>query len=464
MSGSESILAEERLQTNHESKAAIVSGSSDYASFLARKAKHVPPAGKRVVDAEINGTLHEWQRDIVRWACDRGRAAVFADCGLGKTFMQLEWARLMHDRGALIVAPLSVARQTVREARKLGIDVTYTRNTPDGNGGMWITNYEMLDHIDPARFDAVVLDESSILKNYVGKMRSQIIDQFRSTPFRLACTATPAPNDVAELTNHAEFLGVSTRQEMLGAYFITNMDNKSDGGGYRVKGHAKHPMFRWMAQWAAAVRTPADLGYPADAYELPPLTVHPEIVDVEIQPDGQLFATDLGGVGGRAAVRRETLAARVDRAVELATGTDDQWIMWAGLNDEAEALAARIPDAVNVDGSWTPDAKAEALEAFQDGRVRVLITKPSIAGFGMNFQNAHRMAFVGIGDSYEAYYQSIRRCYRFGQQHPVSVHIVVSELEQQIALNVARKERTTSEATDLLVKYQTVTTKKEISA
>ena len=427
-----------------------------YASFLAKKEKRIQPAGREVSAGSIHPTLHDWQRDIVQWACRQGRAAIFADCGLGKTFMQLEWSRLMHHRGALIVAPLSVARQTVREAQKIGVDVEYTRDTPAGEGGIWITNYEMIDHFDPSRFDAVVLDESSILKNYVGKMRTTIINQFADTDYRLACTATPAPNDVAELTNHAEFLGVSTRQEMLGAYFITNMDNKSEGGGYRVKGHAKVPMFRWMAQWAAAIRTPADLGYPADAYELPPLNVIPQIVHVDVQPEDQLFATDLGGVGGRAAIRRETMSARVGRAVDLVANDDDQWILWTGLNDEAKALANALPDAVNVEGAWSPDAKAEALESFQDGNIRVLITKPSIAGFGMNFQNAHKMAFVGLGDSYESYYQSIRRCYRFGQQHPVEAHVVVSELEQQIALNVARKERVASEATELLVEFQTV--------
>jgi hypothetical protein len=430
---------------------------TSYQDFLLSKSKRIQPNGLDINNNNVHPMLHEWQKDIVKWACHRGRAALFADCGLGKTFMQLEYARLMHDQGALIVAPLSVARQTVREARKIDIDLQYVRETPDGNGGMYVTNYEMLDKIDANRFDVIVLDESSILKNYVGKTRTQIITKFRNNNYRLACTATPAPNDVSEITNHAEYLGVSTRQDMLGAYFITDMDNKSDGGGYRVKGHAKHPMYKWMAQWSVAVRTPADLGYPADDYLLPDLNVIPQIVDVDIQPDGQLFATDLGGVGGRAQVRRATLDARVDRAVELTSNTSDQWILWTGLNDEADTLAKRVADSVNVKGDWTPDAKAEALEAFQDGNIRVLITKPSIAGFGMNFQNAHNMAFVGIGDSYESYYQSIRRCYRYGQSMPVNVHIIVSELEQQIALNVARKERNTNESTELLVKYQTVT-------
>lgn len=430
--------------------------SSAYAEFLAAKNRQILPSGKSIELSQIHPMLHTWQQAIVRWACERGRAAIFADCGLGKTFMQLEWARIMHNRGALIVAPLSVARQTAREAKRIGIDVQYIRQTPLGDGNVYITNYEMLDRIDASRFDAIVLDESSILKNYVGKTRTRIIEKFKETPYRLACTATPAPNDVAELCNHAEFLGASTRQDMLGAYFITDMDNKSEGGGYRLKGHAKRPMFQWMAQWATAVRKPSDLGHDDDGYNLPELRIHPEIVDVEIVPDDQLFATELGGVGGRAQVRRSTLDARVSRAAQLVSNTNEQWILWAGLNDEADALAKIVPESVNVEGSWQPEAKAEALESFQDGKIRVLITKPSIAGFGMNFQNASKMAFVGIGDSYESYYQSIRRCYRFGQTKPVDVHVIVSELEQQIALNVARKERVSSEATDLLVEYQTV--------
>lgn len=433
---------------------------SGYAEFLASKRKTIAPVGPSS-PGTAHSLLHQWQQDVVLWAVRLGRAAIFADCGLGKTFMQLEWARLVTEKPSLIVAPLSVARQTVREAKKIDQEVRYIRDSSNVDSGLYITNYEMLDHIDESLFGAVVLDESSILKNYVGKTRTYIIDKFRSVPYRLACTATPAPNDTAELTNHAEFLGVMTRQDMLGAYFITDMDNKSEGGGYRVKGHAKHPMYQWMASWACAIRKPSDLGYVNAGYDLPALNVYPEIVDVEIRPEGQLFATELGGVGGRAAVRKSTLDARVERAAQLVTESDEQWILWVGLNDEADALAANISGSVNVIGAWDPDRKASALEAFQDGDIRVLITKPSIAGFGMNFQNCHNMAFVGLGDSYESYYQSIRRCYRFGQEKEVNVHLILSELEQQIAHNVSRKERTSNESTELLVKYQTVKTKSE---
>lgn len=417
-----------------------------YAEFLAAKTRRAGRVGRDVTTLDVHPMLHEWQAEAVVWAVGTGRCALFWDCGLGKTFAQIEWARLSAET-SLILAPLSVARQTVREARKLDINVRYVRSAQDVDGpGIWITNYEMAQHFDPTMFGAVVLDESSILKNVDGRTRQALTDQFSVVPLRLACTATPAPNDVAELTNHAAFLGVMSRPEMLSAFFV------NDEKDWRLKGHAAEPMFRWMSTWAMALRKPSDLGYPDDEYELPPLRIIPEIVDVAVAADDQLFPTDLGGVGGRAAVRRETMSARVERAAELAN-RPGQWIVWCGLNDEASSVAAAIDGAVNVEGSWTPDAKAEALESFQDGKTRVLVTKTSIAGFGMNFQNAHQMIFLGLSDSYEAYYQAIRRCYRFGQTEPVDAHVVVSGIEQQIAVNVARKEREASEVVGRLVHH-----------
>ena len=416
-----------------------------YAEFLERKTKRAERAGVEIEPGELHPTLHDFQRDGALWAIRQGRAAIFWDCGLGKTFAQVEWARVSGER-SLIVAPLSVARQTVREAAKIDVPINYVRDGSEVDGpGIWTTNYELIDRFDASTFDAVVLDESSILKSVDGKTRTRLIEMMREVPRRLACTATPAPNDVAELTNHAEFLGVMRRAEMLAAYFV------NDEKEWRLKGHAVEPMFRWMATWAMALRRPSDLGYSDDGFDLPKLRIHAETVDVEQTPEGQLFATDIGGIGGRAAVRRATLDARVERAAELASG-DDQWIVWCGLNDEAREIAARVDGAVNVEGNWSPDDKAEALEGFQDGEIRVLVTKPSIAGFGMNFQNAHRMAFVGLSDSYESYYQAIRRCWRFGQEHPVDVHIVVSELERQIVDNVRRKESDASRMTDALIR------------
>jgi hypothetical protein len=388
--------------------------------------------------------LHDWQAELVRWAVRTGRAAVWADTGMGKTVMQLEWARLSGDT-ALVVAPLAVCQQTVREAAKLGITATYTRDGIPGPG-IWITNYEQVHKFDPDQLDAVVLDEASILKNSDGKTRRRLIEHFAQVPHRLACTATPAPNDPEELTNQAEFLGRSTRVNMLAAYFV------HDDQGWRLKGHAREPMFRWMASWAVALRRPSDLGYPDGDYQLPGLEIIPELVHVELEAEGQLFATDLGGVGGRAKVRRDTLTARCERVAALVHAEPHEpWLLWCGLNDEADTLTRMLPGAVNVHGSLTPEEKAERLLGFADGDIPVLITKPSLAAFGLNWQHCARMAFVGLNDSYEAYYQAIRRCYRYGQHRVVRAHVVLSELESQIAANVARKESEAARVTAELV-------------
>jgi len=420
-----------------------------YADFLATKKRNLEPSGVNIACGAINPKLHDWQNAITEWALNRGRAAIFADCGLGKTFMQLEWARLIGER-CLIVAPLSVARQTVNEAVKLDMKVTYARSENEApSTGITITNYEMLAHFDLARWPAVVLDESSILKNVDGTTRKQLTQQTRTVPYRLACTATPAPNDVSELCNHAEFVGALPRNEMLAAFFV------HDDTGWRPKGHAIDRMYEWMANWSVSLRNPADLGWDGSDYVLPSLRVTPEVVDVEIESEGQLFATDLGGIGGRSKVRRETLGARVERTVDL-IDHDDQVIVWCGLNAEAESVESHVDDAMNVEGSWTPERKADALEAFQNGDIRVLVTKPKIAGFGMNFQNCHRMVFLGLSDSWESYYQSIRRCWRFGQTKTVDARVVVSDIEQQIVHNIRHKEAQAAHTANALARYSHV--------
>jgi superfamily II DNA or RNA helicase len=418
---------------------------STYAEFLARKA--AVKVADEISVGETNPMLHEWQAEIVAWAVRTGRAAIWADTGLGKTFMQIEWARLSGET-SLIVAPLAVTQQTIREAGRLGVAARYVRDASQVDApGVYVTNYEMVTRFDPASFDAVVLDEASILKQSDGKTRTLLIQHFADVPRRLACTATPAPNDVEELTNQAEFLGVSTRVNMLAAYFVHDSD------GWRMKGHARGPMFRWMTSWAVALRRPSDLGYDDTGYILPGLDIIPHTLDVDVVPDGQLFATDIGGVGGRAKVRKATLDARVARAAAIvAAEPDEPWLIWCGLNDEADALARAIPGSVNVSGSWSPEDKAGALLGFADGTIERLITKPSIAAFGLNWQRCARMVFVGLSDSYEAYYQSIRRCYRYGQQRKVHAHVVLSALESQIATNVRRKEREASEITTALVR------------
>jgi len=418
-----------------------------YAEFLASKRVTANREGIDVAASDVHSMLHPWQAELVQWACRIGRAAIWADTGLGKTVMQVEWLRMVTGSGAgLIVAPLAVCQQTIREAARLGVQVTYTRGEMTLPPGLHITNYEMLHHIDPAGVTAVVLDEASILKQADGKLRTSIIAWAATVPYRLSATATPAPNDPEELTNQAEFLGRMRRVDMLAAYFV------HDDNGWRLKGHARRPMLSWMASWAVALRRPSDMGYADDGYDLPGLEIKPHLLPVNLVPDGELFATDLGGVGGRAKVRRETLAARCARAAEIvAAEPDEPWLLWCGLNDEADELARLIPGAVNVHGAWSPQEKADAFLGFADGTIRTIITKPSIAAFGLNWQHCARMVFVGLNDSYEAYYQAIRRCYRYGQTRIVHAHVVLSALESQIAANIARKERSAGSVTDALV-------------
>ena len=419
--------------------------ATPYGEFLASKSRRAGEHGRPCTAADVHTLLHDWQAEIVAWAVRKGRAALWEDTGLGKTLQQVEWARLSGDR-ALIVAPLAVCHQTVREAAKVGVEARYVRED-DGRPGIMVTNYEMATRFDPARLDAVVLDEASILKQSDGKTRTALISHFRGVPARMTCTATPAPNDPEELTNQAEFLGVMPRVEMLAAFFV------HDDEGWRLKGHAREPMYRWMTSWAIALRRPSDIGYSDAGYDLPPLEIVPEVVNVDMPaPDGQLFAADLGGVGGRARVRRQTLAERVQRAVELVKAEPDQpWVLWTGLNAEADALAEAIPGAVNVEGSWDPGDKARAYLDFADDKIRYLVTKPSMAAMGLNWQHCARLAFVGMNDSFEQHYQAIRRCWRYGQTQPVRAHLVLSQLEAQIAGNVRRKERETARLVDGLV-------------
>lgn len=435
---------------------------SAYADFLAAKRARAPHDGVSIDPSDLHPSLFPHQREAVRWAAERGRAGIFLDTGLGKTRIQVAWLDAMTPAGpnglpaGLIICPLSIAQQTIAEAAELGVSIDYVRSMDEVGSplasGLYITNYEMQSGFDPFHFQAVVLDESSILKNHTGPTRTALIERWGTVPYRLACTATPAPNDHTELANHAEFLGAMRRVDMLAAYFVHDSMT-----GWRLKGHAAEPMFRWMSSWALAARKPSDItGNPEDdrPYELPPLRIHAEIVEHHGDvPDGQLFATGLGGVQGRARVRQDTLDDRVDAALDLVAFDGQQWIAWCGLNDEADKLTRALgDDAANLHGSLPLERKVEIIESFKAGEIRVLVTKPSLAGMGLNFQNASRQVFVGLGDSYEAYYQSIRRSWRFGQTSPVDVHIVVSDLEAEIVANVRRKEQASDQMTERLVR------------
>lgn len=410
-----------------------------YDDVIARKSASVAPSGMDVAD--LADHLYPHQADLVRWALRRGRAAIFADTGLGKTAMQIEWARHVSTRGrVLVLCPLAVAQQTVREAERFGVACTYARRDDASHGApITVTNYEMLAHFDPAAFAGVVLDESSILKSFTGRTRTALIDAFSRTPFRLACTATPAPNDFTELGNHSQFLGIKTREEMLAEYFVHDGGSTQD---WRIKGHAVEPFWRWVASWGAVVKMPSDLGHPDGAFALPPLEMHEHVIaidDHDVRETGMLFADDARTLAEQRAVRRATLAKRTAAAATLAAGTDPA-IVWCELNDEADACERAIPGAVQVAGSDDLDVKAGRLLGFADGTHRVLVTKPSIAGFGLNWQHCRTMIFVGASHSYEGTYQAIRRCWRFGQTRPVHVHVIRAETEGAVIANYRRKE------------------------
>jgi len=406
-----------------------------YAEFLETKTVSDGPTGLETVP-DLNPMLFDFQRDIVAWALRRGRAAIFADCGLGKTPMQLEWAR--HVPGdVLILAPLAVGSQTVREGEKFGIDVRYCRSQDEAQPGITITNYEMMDRFDTSAYAGIVLDESSILKAYDGKTRTKIIESFRDTPFRLACTATPAPNDFMELGNHAEFLGTMTRMEMLSMFFV------HDGGQtqkWRIKGHAQGEFWKWVCSWAVMIRKPSDLGYDDDGFILPPIDVQQRTVKADKPTDGFLFAMEAQTLQERLAARRDTVEARVALCADLVNASDKPWLLWCNLNAESAALAKAIPDAVEVKGADSLDVKEGRLNEFTAGKIRVMVTKPSIAGFGMNWQHCANVAFVGLSDSYEQYYQAVRRCWRFGQENPVDVHVITADREGAVVANIRRKE------------------------
>jgi hypothetical protein len=432
-------------------------GVSDYLSFVASKATKMTARGMDVDAAQsapLPPSLFDWQAHCVRWSLHRGTAALFADTGLGKTAMQLSWADAVATyTGArcLILAPLAVAAQTVREGARIGVPAQVVRSAEDitaDSPRVVVCNYDRLHLLDVGEFAGVVLDESSILKNMVGKTRNALIATFRETPYRLACTATPSPNDFDELGNHAEFLGVTTMVEMLARYFINDL---SDTGTWRLKGYAESDFWAWCASWAISLRTPADLPkgdgthYDGSRYVLPPLDIRHEVVAVDHlarQADtGELFAGQSLSATG---LHRELRATVHDRAAAVArivrAEPNEPWVIWVHTDYEADAVRAVLPEVVEVRGSHTPDEKERRLNDFSDGRIKWLLTKPSIAGFGMNWQHCARMAFAGLSYSYEALYQALRRSWRFGQTREVVAYLVAAESEGAVRDALAIKE------------------------
>ena len=437
---------------------------ADYQQFLTSKQIVAGVSGFDANPADLPEAMFDYQRAITRWALRRGKAAIFSRYGTGKTIMQLAYAQQVqrHTGGnVLILAPLAVARQTADEGAKFGISVNVCRSGGAVRPGINVTNYELLHQFDPAAFDGIVLDESSILKHLASKTRTQLFEAFRDTPYRLCCTATPSPNDYVELGGHAEFLGVLKASEMLSTFFT------HDGGDTSVwylGYHAREHFWRWVASWAVMLRTPSDLGYDDTAFELPELRMHELMVSAPAPLQGYLLPVEALTLTERRHARRDSLEWRVEVCRRLIygestgdTSVKDKWVIWCNLNAEQDALErAFAGDCVSIRGN-TPMEMREAMErSWREGDVSIMITKPSVFGWGMNWQHCHKMAFVGLSDSFEEMDQALHRVYRYGQQHPVDCYVIVSETEGSVVRNIQRKREQNEEMGAELVKYISV--------
>ena len=428
----------------------------NYQDFIKNKIQVFESVGFEIEKSELNSKLFDFQKDIIRWALRKGRAAIFADCGLGKTAMQLEWAnQICKKEGgkALILAPLAVANQTQREGEKFNIPVNICESQEDVKEGINITNYEKLEKFIAKEFNAIILDESSILKSFTGKVRTQIIDNFKNTPYRLACTATPAPNDYMELGNHSQFLGVMTREEMLSMYFV---HDGSETSKWRLKGHAENAFWEWMASWSVFIDNPKNLGYDMKGYELPKLNIF------EIIADDKEVTTEKLTLTQRREARKDSIDIRCEKAAELVNNSDENWLIWCDLNDESKKLHNLIIDSTEVKGSDKNSYKSQSMLDFSKNKIKCLVTKPKIAGFGMNWQNCRNMIFVGLSDSYEAFYQSMRRCWRFGQEKEVNVYIIISSKEGAVKENIERKQADAQKMQKAMIELTKDITKKEL--
>lgn len=425
----------------------------DYSEFLAAKA-HLDPATGITENIVLPDVLFAFQRDIVAWALRRGRAAIFAGTGLGKSLMELSWGQQVSaftGRPILHLAPLAVSGQMVREANKFGIPAQLVSHGEECGTGINVTNYQKLEHFDLSRFGGVILDESSILKNHNGHYRNALISACQQIPFRLAATATPAPNDFMELGNHSEFLGVMPYTSMLAMFFT---HDGSETQKWRLKGHAENKFWEWMASWAVMLRKPSDLGYSNDGYDLPPLNYNMHTVSTYEADPFELFgsASVAQSLSDRIKARRDSVSLRVERAASV-TPADDQFVWWCNLNSESEMLAKIIPGAVETRGSDSDDVKERKILDFIEGKTRVLVSKASVCGYGMNFQFCNRTGFIGMNDSWEQFYQAVRRFWRFGQTKPVDVEIIAADTEGATIANIARKDSDAERMADAMVRH-----------
>jgi len=433
----------------------------NYQDFISGKQFKQDSAG---FDADISGyPLFDYQQPIVKWALKRGKAAIFADTGLGKTIMQLSWADSVAKHTGhpvLILAPLAVSSQTVEEGAKYGIHVEKLNPSDDVFGpNIYITNYEQLHKVKQDQFQGVALDESSILKGMMGARRKEITDFASTIPYRLSCTATPSPNDFMELGTQSEFLGIMSQVEMLAMFFI---HDGSDTSKWRLKGHGQKKFFEWLATWSVVIRNPSDLGFDGSRHELPPLIYHEHVIETD--PTDQLFVEPAQGLQDRNKARKDSVIDRVQKAADLANTIEGPVLVWCNLNDESELLTKSIVDAVEVKGADKPEHKEKTLLGFAHNEVKCLVSKPKIAGFGMNWQNCQNMIFVSLSDSWEMYYQAIRRCWRFGQTKPVNVHVISADTEGAVIENIKRKDAQNQELGVSMVEHMKTVMEKEIFA
>lgn len=416
---------------------------NDYYKFLKSKEVVSNKSGFDINESDVSKKLFDFQNRVVVWAVNKGKPAIFSGCGTGKTPMQLEYSRIINEKTnkpVLILAPLAVSMQTKEEGEKFDINVNVCNSQSDVKNGINITNYEKMQHFDMSCFSGIVLDESSCLKNYTSKIKKSLISTFMNTKYKLACTATPAPNDHMELGNHSEFLNVMNSNEMLSRWFV--LDTMSMGK-YRVKQHAVNLFWKWVASWACCFNSPEDLGYKDDRFKLPKLNINKiNIIENELE---LMMNVKKRRVGLSATTMhkelRKTCKQRAEKTAEiLSNDTNNPWVVWCNTNYEADELIKLIPEAIEVRGSMTPKKKEELLMAFSHGKERIIISKPSIAGFGMNWQHCNNTVFVGLSYSFEMYYQALRRLWRFGQTKEVNAYFVQSPCEKIIAETVNKKE------------------------
>jgi len=434
----------------------------EYSEFLVSKRITDGYCGMPDDDIDIHSMLYDFQRAVTRWALMKGRCAVWADCGLGKTFIELEWAKNVSaytDKPVLIFAPLAVTAQTKREGVKLGLDVRIVRSPEEiEDPGVYIANYEMAHVFNPDVLGGIVADESSILKSFTGKTRNLLIHKYGAVPFRLAASATPAPNDTMELANHAEFLGAMKRSEMLATFFV---HDSGDTSKWRLKKHGAMDFWKWVASWAVLFRTPDDIGFDASRYVLPPLHRKQIIVGGE-ELNMELVLT----LDQRRAVRRGSIAEKAERVVGMIQKGAGQWLIWCDLNPEQDVVCAALKAAgisfVSVEGSTSYDKRIEYEQQWREGVVDVLVTKPKIFSFGLNWQHCHQVVFIGMSDSFEAVYQAIRRCWRFGQLHDVTMYMVCTPDEGPVVKNIAAKEDLYKQMIDGMLDYVKDTVKGNI--